>query len=299
MSAVLLSKPITTKNPLKFVVFSYQMTLVLAITSLLSACGGGGGGGNTKPNDSPAPTPVFPDLPNNPAPTDPVLPSNPTLPPVAPVTYSSQIQGLKAEVWRDNAYDGSGVSIAVLDSGLSDTTQFKHLKLLENQEYVYNVNTQLMEKDQSKTATYMNEHGQLMAEVVNGRTVGVANGANLLVGMIAIDGGGYSGGTNMMYGTKWSMENGASIVNLSFGYGGLYAAKDTEVVFHDTLQTQQIFRDIVSRNILIVNSAGNAGESVSDQAYNSGIYNDIASSIAKENVLIAGALNLDGSVSSL
>ncbi len=273
--------------------------LAVSVSLVLSACGGGGGGSSaTAPvvPESPAPVPVIP------TPT-PDSPTTPTAPPIGDSTviqktYSIQVNDMKAQVWKDNGFNGSGVDIAVLDGGINNAGAFGNVKISANQEYYYNQNTGFIEKDPTKTATYMNDHGQQMAEVAMGSLKGVAEGASLISGMISLDPGGSTSGMNMLFGTNWAMGQGAEIVNISFQYGGMYAPKDDLNVSGDTRQMQQVFRDIVANNTLVVNSAGNMGESVSGLAYNIGIYNDIASSIAKENVLIAGALNQDGSMAN-
>ena len=248
--------------------------LVLSCIALLHGCGGGGGSSSTLPVVS-QPAPV----------------SSPVNP-ITNGTYAAATTNSGASYWRDRGYDGTGVTIAYLDGGVSDATKFNHLGLQANQQYVYNSTLNLYVKD-ANTSTFNYYHGQDMIETGVGTVNGMAPGASVISGVICDTTGSALDGSIMM-GAQWAIANNAKIVNVSFSYGGFSAPDITATGLTQVYaQLQNTFNQVQAHNTLVVNSAGNSTQSVSTIAntqINPGFV-DMAKSGVKQNIIIAGALD--------
>jgi subtilisin family serine protease len=139
-------------------------------------------------------------------------------------------------------YDGKGVKIAVLDTGV-DTT---HADLKNRVVASKNFST-------SPDATDKYGHGTHVASIAagTGKTYkGVAPGAELLNGKVLSD-DGYGDDSGILAGMEWAAQQGADIVNLSLGGG------DTPEI--DPLEAQ-VNKLSAEKGILFAIAAGNEGD---------------------------------------
>ncbi|WP_181009933.1 S8 family serine peptidase [Ornithinimicrobium sufpigmenti] len=118
----------------------------------------------------------------------------------------------------EQGYDGSGVTVAVLDSGIDDEHPDLAGQVVASENF-----------SDSDTAKDRDGHGTHVAATVagtgaasDGRSVGVAPGAGLLNGKVLDDfGNGTTSG--LIEGMEWAVEQGADVVNLSVGVRGFYS----------------------------------------------------------------------------
>ncbi|GAA4783200.1 S8 family serine peptidase [Streptomyces ziwulingensis] len=143
-------------------------------------------------------------------------------------------------------YDGKGVKIAVLDTGV-DTT---HDDLKNQVVASKNFST-------APDATDKYGHGTHVASIAAGTGAkgggtfkGVAPGAQLLNGKV-LDNDGYGDDSGILAGMEWAAEQGADIVNLSLGGG------DTPQI--DPLEAE-VDKLSAEKGILFAIAAGNEGE---------------------------------------
>ncbi|MCX4905864.1 S8 family serine peptidase [Streptomyces sp. NBC_00878] len=143
-------------------------------------------------------------------------------------------------------YDGKGVRIAVLDSGV-DTT---HPDLKDQVVAAKNFST-------APDATDKNGHGTHVASIAagtgaksGGKYKGVAPGAKLLSAKV-LDDDGVGDDSGIIAGMDWAAEQGADIINLSLGGG------DTPEV--DPVEAQ-VNKLSTEKGILFAIAAGNSGE---------------------------------------
>ncbi|MEU4655247.1 S8 family serine peptidase [Streptomyces sp. NPDC023723] len=143
-------------------------------------------------------------------------------------------------------YDGEGVKIAVLDTGVDAT----HPDLKGQVVAAKNFST-------SADATDKYGHGTHVASIAagtgakgGGKFKGVAPGAQLLNGKVLSD-DGYGDDSSILAGMEWAAEQGADIVNLSLGGG------DTPEI--DPLEAE-VNKLSAEKGILFAIAAGNEGE---------------------------------------
>ncbi|MGW0559215.1 S8 family peptidase [Streptomyces sp. NPDC003016] len=138
-------------------------------------------------------------------------------------------------------YDGKGVKIAVLDTGVDAT----HADLKNQVVAERNFSTSPDAKDRYG-------HGTHVASIAAGAGAvhkGVAPGAKLLNGKVLSD-DGYGDDSGIIAGMDWAVEQGADVVNLSLG------GQDTPAV--DPLEAQ-VNKLSAEKGILFAIAAGNEG----------------------------------------
>ena len=107
------------------------------------------------------------------------------------------------EAWAAG-YDGEGITVAVLDSGIDATNPALAGRVTGQENF-----TQENEDDKDRTG-----HGTHVASTVAG-TAGVAPGARLLDGKVCVVGG--CAESWILAGMQWAADQGAAVVNLSLG----------------------------------------------------------------------------------
>ncbi|WP_369248827.1 S8 family serine peptidase [Streptomyces sp. R41] len=143
-------------------------------------------------------------------------------------------------------YDGKGVKIAVLDTGVDAT----HPDLKDQVIAAKNFST-------SADATDHFGHGTHVASIAagtgaksNGKYKGVAPGAKILSGKVLSD-DGYGDDSTILAGMEWAADQGADVVNLSLGGG------DTPEI--DPLEAE-VNKLSEQKGILFAIAAGNDGD---------------------------------------
>jgi autotransporter-associated beta strand protein len=226
-----------------------ETALVVGMALALSACGGGGGGGgglsNVKPTPTPTPTPA-----PTPAPPDPPI--------------DAQLSITHADAAHAQGFDGSGVTIGVVDSGI----------MRNHPALAGRVAKELIYVDSSLNNTSIDDvvgHGTWVSEIAAGKAFGIfaggiAPGAQLVSARIISDTEPTDDGTGQ--GNKVTsadplgsinsdlIANNVKIANNS--WGGLYwADSDTATTksFHDAYDPF-----INTWGGLVVMAAGNSGE---------------------------------------
>ncbi|WP_400765499.1 S8 family peptidase [Methylosinus sporium] len=121
------------------------------------------------------------------------------------------VWGIDAIAARETAFDGSGVRVAMLDTGI-DAAHEAFLGLdLRQSDFSGSGNG-----DRNGHGTHCG--GTFFGRTVNGRRIGVAPGVTTaLVGKVLRDNG--SGDTEMVFaGLKWAIDEGAEVISISLGF---------------------------------------------------------------------------------
>ncbi|WP_235882338.1 S8 family peptidase [Streptomyces apricus] len=155
-----------------------------------------------------------------------------------------------AQIGADKAwaagYDGKGVKIAVLDTGVDAT----HPDLKGQVVAEKNFSTAADAVDRYGHGTHVASIAAGTGAKSAGKYKGVAPGAELLNGKV-LDDDGYGDDSGILAGMDWAAEQGADIVNLSLGGG------DTPGI--DPLEAQ-VNRLSKEKGILFAIAAGNSGD---------------------------------------
>ncbi len=143
-------------------------------------------------------------------------------------------------------YDGKGVRIAVLDTGVDAT----HADLKGQVVAEKNFSTAPDATDRYGHGTHVASIAAGTGAKAAGRYKGVAPGAKLLNGKV-LDDDGFGDDSGILAGMDWAAEQGADVVNLSLGGG------DTPAI--DPLEAQ-VNKLSEEKGILFAIAAGNSGE---------------------------------------
>lgn len=239
--------------------YSKVVTAVLIACSL-SACGGGGGGGVKQVSDEPE-----------------IIQPTPEPTPDTPTMSSSNYEQIGAATFVEEGYDGTGVTIGLIDSGLSDAaianSTFNINKIesvLIQTDPIDGTMTLDPARQGELNATYedgsFSTHGETMAMVIGGEN-GVAKGATINHYNMAE--GGYAGGGQIFFATNKAIEDGAKVINTSYGFNGMswWRSEDDASTAYKGMAAQMlnIIENIKNSNSVIVRSLGNGGEVHYDQ----------------------------------
>lgn len=151
--------------------------------------------------------------------------------------------------WWSQGYNGKGVKIAVIDTGID----YLHHDLRGNVAGGVSV--------VPYTKSYMDDHshGSHVSGIiaaVNNRigSIGVAHGAKLYA-VKALDSDGSGTVANLVKAVRWSIDNGMDIINMSIGM------TDDEVGTADFKALEKAINEAYSKGIYIVAASGNEGRS--------------------------------------
>ncbi|MEU3985989.1 S8 family serine peptidase [Streptomyces sp. NPDC026672] len=146
------------------------------------------------------------------------------------------------EVWR-KGFDGTGVKIAVLDTGIDAGHPDVGGKIVARQDFTGEGDTQ----DHNGHGTHVASIAAGTGAASDGKYRGVAPGASLLIGKV-LDTGGSGLTSDIMAGMQWAVDQGADIVNMSLGAPDQLGTDPLE----ETV-------DALSDRALFVVAAGNSG----------------------------------------
>lgn len=150
------------------------------------------------------------------------------------------------QAWADG-YNGTGVKVAILDTGIDETHPDFAGKVVAEKSFVPGVSS----------AKDGNGHGTHVASIVagsgaasNGQYKGVAPGAELMIGKVLSDAGD-GNFSDIIAGMEWAATNGAKVVSMSLGGTPPQSGADpaTDAVDRLTAETGALF----------VIAAGNSG----------------------------------------
>jgi len=186
-------------------------------------------------------------------------------------TYSSGRDAIRA---TDVPYNGSGIKVAIIDTGINDTHPDLEGKVINAKSFV-----------EDEDETDLNGHGTHVAGIVAGKGTasdgvykGVASGALLInAKCFGVQGIGLT--SNIIAAVEWAVNVGADILSMSLG-GGLPDPDDPLSI---------AVENAVKQGILVVVAAGNSG----DQGYFSG-----KSPGAARGVITVGASDLDDNIAT-
>ncbi|MFD7437902.1 S8 family serine peptidase [Streptomyces sp. NPDC059861] len=148
------------------------------------------------------------------------------------------------KVWAAG-YDGKGVKIAVLDTGVDAT----HADLKSQVVASKNFTTAADATDRQGHGTHVASIAAGTGAKSGGRFKGVAPGAEILNGKV-LDDSGFGDDSGILAGMEWAAEQGADVVNLSLG------GMDTPEI--DPLEAA-VNRLSAEKGILFAIAAGNSG----------------------------------------
>jgi subtilisin family serine protease len=166
--------------------------------------------------------------------------------PVAPDPHGGVAQIGAPTAWKAG-YDGKGVKVAVLDTGIDATHPDLKGRILKAKNFT-----------DSDSADDRQGHGTHVASTIvgsgaksGGKYKGVAPGAELLVGKV-LDDTGFGDDSDIIAGMQWAVAQGAKVVNMSLG------SPDTA----DVDPLEKAVNDLsASSHTLFVIAAGNSGPS--------------------------------------
>ncbi|MET9395629.1 S8 family serine peptidase [Streptomyces sp. NPDC006624] len=148
------------------------------------------------------------------------------------------------EVWKAG-YDGTGVKVAVLDTGVDET----HPDLAGRQVAERNFGASADTVDRVGHGTHVASTIVGSGEKSDGKYKGVAPGARILDGKV-LDDEGYGTDSGIVAGMQWAADEGADVINMSLG------GFDTQGI--DPLE-QAVNALTADKGVLFVVAAGNEG----------------------------------------
>ncbi|AHF02173.1 hypothetical protein THIAE_00300 [Thiomicrospira aerophila AL3] len=198
--------------------------------------------------------------------------------------------------WYEAGYDGSGQTIAILDTGLRTDNQDRVLyetSIASNQRYEI-VNGQVVKVNDTSLSN--GTHGDDMAQIAASFEYGIAIRANIAHGVIA-DSQGFTNRISIFKGLEWAnnlnnLGRDVSVVNLSFNYGALLVARDhlrNNQLSAAEQEIRNISKKLINQNIAIVHSAGNDALSLATEVYNDADFADATRLELGKQLIIVGA----------
>ncbi len=167
-----------------------------------------------------------------------------------PLDLEADLQ-INADIIWDWGYDGSGVVVAILDTGVDDG----HIELSDSVIATKNFVDGSSSEDMDGHGTHVSGivTGNGIYNISNNYAKGVSPGADIMVGKVC--GPIYCYDSDIEAGIEWAVDNGADIISMSLG-GGDYTGYCDE----DPLANKSNWA--VDQGVVVVASSGNYGSAV-------------------------------------
>ncbi|KYQ89375.1 putative transmembrane protein [Tieghemostelium lacteum] len=181
---------------------------------------------------------------------------------------------------QSQGYDGSGVTILMIDSGYyKDHEAFKHMKIINEYDFINNQNN-----TQAPLGNEQNKHGTATLSTIGGYVPGVLigpayNASFLLAKTEDVTSENVIEEDYWIHALEWGESLGADLVSSSLGYTEWYNYSDLNSLNAPITKAADA---AVAKGMVVVVSAGNSGN------------RGIGAPADGKNVLAVGALQLDG-----
>ncbi|MBI2175773.1 S8 family serine peptidase [Candidatus Woesearchaeota archaeon] len=179
---------------------------------------------------------------------------------------------IKADSFWNSGYKGSGVKVAVLDTGIDKNHPMLKGKVAAEKDFSNSGNT----NDNFG-------HGTHVAGIIAGTTAnggkysGVAPDAQLLSAKVIGD-NGFGDNVDIIAGIGWAVDNGAKVISMSLGASSsLDASVDSAI------------KDAVAKGVIVVVSSGNCGSSC--PSIKCGSFKGVTSPGSSPNAISVGAVD--------
>lgn len=196
---------------------------------------------------------------------------------------TDQLKRFDGQKFVNKGINGKGLRICVLDAGFPgvDThPAFKHLR--DNKQIIKTYNFPKKEENVYGWGSHGTMVLSCIAGMKDGQQLGLATGAEFLLGRTEIDPEPFKEEIWWAQGAEWADKNGADIINSSLGYGkDRHYTKDMD----GTSYVAKAANKAVEKGILVCNSAGNEGDDPR--------WRTIITPADAENVLCVGGINAD------
>ncbi len=207
----------------------------------------------------------------------------------------SQVDLMNVPALHNLGYSGQGVLICMLDSGFKNLGHeaLDHLDIIATWDFVNGDPHVFDEEGQMGTGNHGTNTLGTIAGYEPGELIGPAFGASFLLGKTEnTEYERHIEEDHWIAGAEWADTMGADIISSSLGYRDEFSQGEGDYSWQDmdgnTTAVAKGANIAASRGILIVNSAGNEGQSLSGR-------NTLVSPSDSAFVLAAGAVNSQGS----
>jgi subtilisin family serine protease len=202
------------------------------------------------------------------------------------MSYSDAVNYLNAGGLRSAGFDGTGVTVAVLDTGVGELTDIGS-DIIGRYNENFKPTTSAITKTGGANLQVANRHADAMASAIAGNR-GLAPGAKIISGLISISGDG--GATTMnMVGALQDLEDRAFVYNLSFAYGGMEYYKITTAYANSWNEGVEY---LTRNNSILVRAGGNSRENITNSmAITSREISDILKTTMSQNIIMVGAVD--------
>src|SRR5699024_9743619 len=161
------------------------------------------------------------------------------------IDLEESVQAIGAPKAWEAGYDGTGVTVAVLDTGIDDNHPELDGKVVKEKNFSSDNTTKDLQGHGTHVASTVSGSG----EASDGKEKGVAPGAELLNGKV-MNKGGNGLESDIIKGMEWAAKEGADVISMSLG------AQPTDGTDPLSEAVNQITRE---EGVLFTISAGNSG----------------------------------------
>jgi serine protease AprX len=190
--------------------------------------------------------------------------SEPNHEPVDGISW--QVRGMQGEQFAKHNVTGSGINICILDAGFWGTDSHEAFSALRTGGQI-KATRNFISKD-SSVYKRKTDHGTSVLSCIAGndktQTLGMAPGANFLLGLIAKEyGNQYRAEEHYIAGVEWADQKGAHIINISGGPNeNAYFPEDMD---GNTSVISFACKMAARKGILVVAAAGNNGQHLGER----------------------------------